>query len=983
VKNRSIPRLALIAFAWSLVAAAAAAAPPQAPTAPVPPPRLAIQDGRAGTALAVLDRAGSLPFPVAVQVDALAAEPDAALDRQLDALAGRGIPVWLTMPAPPRIEDAEPWRASLRRLLERHGRGLTILEVRIDDQPAAVAAFSTRVASTEVRAAYDAIRVALGGRRMIDVADREAVYTADLAPYVDLLVLPEDAIDGGRAWLSRTDPAAGLIVSAGGADQAGAGSVSADGTRRRLADAVLRYAGTSVSMSAWRASDDLAAALQSVAPVAALLTHDLEPLDESAAGLQLFVGADDVGGTVPHRLLFDNQTFATLLAYWGQPRTDNLRVEITLAVEGTPVAYDLLGGSQAAAAGFVRDPATRRVRASVPLTGAPMMLDFNAGAADVFAERSGVRGERQLSFANVIARYQARQRAQDALVRSYVAQVRMEQHFRPTMTDPGYDVVTENRYFVTGADVEWEELSFSVNGSTWGSDRPPFPLLQPEKVLSLPLLLRFDEGYRYRLDGTARVEGYDCYVVRFEPLKADASLYTGTIWVDRKTFVRIRVQAVQGGLAAPVVSNEEIQRYTPPVRVGNQEVYLFNGLTARQIMLIAGRNLLVEKKVTFTDFKINDPAFEDARQAARSSDHVMFRETDRGLRYYVKQEGVRVVSDRATNSAKAMAMGVYVDPSYAFPLPILGINYLDFEFGSPDSQLALLFAGVLAGGNIQRPRLGSTPLDASIDFFAIAVPSNDRVYDAAGERKTEALLTWPLTTGLNLGWQYTAFQKATFQYQFRFDAYVPDRTTDEAFTVPSSTVTNGFGGAWEYRRGGYTLLLDGARFVRASWKDWGLPEAPQGSGNSSGGRTYTKYTASLSRDFYFNVFHKVHLNGAWFGGSGLDRFAKYQFGMFDNTKVHGVPASGVRYSELAMARGSYSLNIFEQYRLDLFVEQAWGSDRPLDPAWQPIFGLGVAVNVRAPKNTILRIEAGKSRLPARYRNVGSTTLQVLLLKPLG
>jgi len=37
-------------------------------------------------------------------------------------------------------------------------------------------------------------------------------------------------------------------------------------------------------------------------------------------------------------------------------------------------------------------------------------------------------------------------------------------------------------------------------------------------------------------------------------------------------------------------------------------------------------------------------------------------------------------------------MGVTIDPSYAFPLPILGINYLDFEFGNPDTRLALLFA---------------------------------------------------------------------------------------------------------------------------------------------------------------------------------------------------------------------------------------------------------------------------------------------------
>ena len=44
-----------------------------------------------------------------------------------------------------------------------------------------------------------------------------------------------------------------------------------------------------------------------------------------------------------------------------------------------------------------------------------------------------------------------------------------------------------------------------------------------------------------------------------------------------------------------------------------------------------------------------------------------------------------------------MAMGVYVDPSYAFPLPIFGVNYLDFEFGTPDSQLAMLWDGSCDG----------------------------------------------------------------------------------------------------------------------------------------------------------------------------------------------------------------------------------------------------------------------------------------------
>ena len=45
-------------------------------------------------------------------------------------------------------------------------------------------------------------------------------------------------------------------------------------------------------------------------------------------------------------------------------------------------------------------------------------------------------------------------------------------------------------------------------------------------------------------------------------------------------------------------------------------------------------------------------------------------------------------------------------------------------------------------------------------------------------------------------------------------------------------------------------------------------------------------------------------------------------------------------------------------------------------------GLGVAVNLRARWNTILRAEVGKSFLPSGYRDVGSTTLQIMLLKPL-
>ena len=962
---------------FSLAAAATASAADTA--APQAAPRIAVSDDPAGAALRVLDETGTLPFPISVNVRSATFPADATLAARLAALEARHVPVWLTVSAPAAEQDVDAWRTALRALLDSRGATLHTLEIAVDRQPARVAAFAVQVAATEVRTTHEAIQVALGGAAMNERARREEIYRAELAPYVDVIVTNAAAADGVSGWLHQLDPTATIALT--GSSSRERGSEPA----RRIVDAVLEDLGTDVALHAWSAAEVTPAALRALLPVSDLLTDEISILDPAVAGLSLHVGAADVTASLPHRLLFDGKTFATYLVYTGEAGPQPLRMSLVLPVEGVPGVHDLVAGARTSAGSYTREQSTGRVQADAPLTGRPMVVDFNEGAAEVLIERSGVSAVKQLTIGEIIARHQQQQRAQDAIVRNYVATARMQQHFRPTVADNGmsssYDVVTDNRYFVAGSDVEWEELSFSVNGSKFGIDRPPFPLLQPEKVLSLPLQLRFDEGYTYALAGSERVDGFDCYVVKFDPVRQDSALYKGTVWIDKQTFARVRVQAVQGGLAAPVISNEETQHYAP-VAVGNRPVFLFAGLNARQIVLIAGRNLLVEKSVEFSDFRVNTGEFDRERASARESDRVMYRETDRGLRYFVKEDGTRVVSERPTNHAKAMAIGTTIDPSYSYPLPMLGIDYLNFQFGSPNQQLAVLFAGVLAAGNIQRSKIGHTRLDASLDFFGIAAPSSDRVYTATGESKGERVLNWPETTGFNLGWQATPFQKATFQYQFRFDGFAPDTTTVDTFDVPSSTVTQGIGGAWEYRRGGYSLLLNGARFYRASWQPWGLPDATDAGATTTSPGSYDKYQASLSRDFYLNPLSKLHFNGAYFGGHDLDRFSRYQFGLFDDTRIHGVPASGVRYGELAMVRGSYSLNIFEQYRLDLYLDRAWGRDDPGHGTWDPITGFGTAVNLRTPWNTILRADFGKSFLPARYGSLGSTVFQILLLKPM-
>ena len=168
----------------------------------------------------------------------------------------------------------------------------------------------------------------------------------------------------------------------------------------------------------------------------------------------------------------------------------------------------------------------------------------------------------------------------------------------------------ESRFYSDREGSEWEELSFSFNGARWGSDRPAFPLLQPEKVLSLPLDLQLDQDYEYELKGRERLGDRECYVVRFAPLSGSRSLYAGTVWIDTETFVKLKVQTVQTELSAPVVSNAEVYTYEKQGEGklnGGTGIYLLTRLSSKQLVLIAGRNLLVEKDSVFYDFHVNSP----------------------------------------------------------------------------------------------------------------------------------------------------------------------------------------------------------------------------------------------------------------------------------------------------------------------------------------------------------------------------------------
>lgn len=926
---------------------------------------------------AVADGPPDLPVAVRVAVDAVPdGDPDAGR-----VAAAHGWPVWLTIAGvdAPGV-DAAAWPARVRALLDATPN-LAAIQLKADGVDPRRTAFLVKLAATEVRARNASIPIVLGGAAA-RAPLRDAVLTPDVAPSVDALALARgDDVEAAAAWLASHDPGAVL------ADVDGPSPAGDDGTAFVAAE--LDRLGTPVAA---RGYDVTSAGLRRAVVVASRLrdayTGEVAPVAAADGTLVLRDDGVDVTAQRRWRLVYALDTLGTLLLVdHAGPGPARLAISLVSPSTGAVVVRDPLTGRDRRAERVERDDAAQRTEATVVLPGrGTWLIDFNHGAASTFVQREDVTAARTPSVDEILARHQARQAVERDLSPRYVMNARIQQYFRPSVTDAGYDVITENRFFVDRIDgTEWEERDFSVNGAHFGEPRPPFPLLQPEKVLTPPLTIDLDARYRYRLEGRATVNGREAWVVAFEPQRRGPSLYRGTVWIDSETYARVRQQAAQTALSAPVISNDETQDYAPVRLPSGAEVWLPSRIYAQQLILIAGRNLMVERRTTFSDYDVAPADFAAQRQEARGGSRTMYRDTDAGVRYFVKQGQERVVSDQSTTRAKALALGVTIDPGFEFPLPIGGINYLNFRFrGRSDTQVAVLFAGVLAAGNIQRPKAIANTIDASIDFFAIAPPSTDRLFGPGGEREDQSLLTWPLSTGLNLGWQASTYQRISGQYLFRFDGYVRDSTTADDYVTPSSTVTNGLGLLYEYRRGGYALTANATWSRRLSWRPWG-----EAGATAATPAAYLKYQATATKVFYLGPFSKIIVNGAWFGGDRLDRFSQYQFGLFDDTRIHGVPSAGVRYGELAMARGQYSFNLFDQYRTDLFVDRAWGRVRPggvpgvAAVPWEGLTGAGVAFNVRIPGRTaFLRGEVSHAFLPNRYTGLGSTTVQIMLLKPL-
>src|SRR5206468_3327093 len=143
----------------------------------------------------------------------------------------------------------------------------------------------------------------------------------------------------------------------------------------------------------------------------------------------------------------------------------------------------------------------------------------------------------------------------------YQARATISYHYRAETLGEEIDVASVNRFFWKDAVGEYQEIELYVNGARWKGKPPSLPFIQAEKVKEIPLEIRLDESYSYRLNGKDTVSGRPAYVVGFEPVNKESSLYSGEIWIDTNSFARLKIRLVQHGLKEPITSNSDIIEY--------------------------------------------------------------------------------------------------------------------------------------------------------------------------------------------------------------------------------------------------------------------------------------------------------------------------------------------------------------------------------------------------------------------------------------
>jgi hypothetical protein len=581
------------------------------------------------------------------------------------------------------------------------------------------------------------------------------------------------------------------------------------------------------------------------------------------------------------------------------------------------------------------------------------------------AEKVEVASQREIPVEEILRRLQAFEDAQDRRLDYYSATNTTHLRFQPAAGTQTFEATLQGPFFFSDSGTDWAWETLFVNGVRWrGKTLPEIPLVQPEKAAAVPLLIHFTKQYRYRLRGTDKVNGRDAWVVDFAPAGPGETgkLYQGTVWIDRQLYARLRTRAVQSGLEGEVISNEETMEYSPvdaqgqPAAWSAESFFMPLRLVAQQILSVVNNTTVVERETLLTDVRINGPDFEEKRAQVAQSEVTMVRDTEKGLRYLVKDEsGERVVKEGFDTSKLFLAGGVFYDDALDYPLPLGGLNYFSFDFRGTGTQVNAFFAGALLTVNAAQPRLFGSRFDFGGDFFAIALPFADTVFLEDEELEEQEVENRPASLGLKLGRPLGNFTRLSLEYDVVSSSFGDTDNTADELVLPSDNLTHSVELGASFSRSGYGLSARGSYSRRSEWDFWGLPGNPDWSEDK---QDFQRWQVRASKNWYLPRFQKIGAEVDYAGGSDLDRFSKYQFGFFGGTRVHGYQSNRVRAEEALAAHLTYGFEIGEFLRLDAVGDVAWATDEDTGLDNELLAGVGLAGTFVGPWQTVVNLDVG-------------------------
>ena len=509
----------------------------------------------------------------------------------------------------------------------------------------------------------------------------------------------------------------------------------------------------------------------------------------------------------------------------------------------------------------------------------------------------------------LMAKMRATQLRDRAAIQSQSARLDVDLHIqgeRGTGADIGF---TFRSFDMAGEaqEVLQQEVRFNgVKANLQGEVQ--LPVIEPRSTLAPPVALELTERYRYS-DGGPGAPGQR--LIRFEPVDQDPLLFEGELRVAEATGRLLEERSSRRNLPGVVKSERRTLVYGEPA----PGLWCLLKAGAFERWVTAGGISQVQRRLVYSDFRINEPAFERERQEARASAGTMLKQTVDGARYYVHQEdGSRKVEERMRLSGKGFGAVVVMDSRMSPPaLPAGGFAYFNFNALNRGIQINVLTAVVFNTASIMVPDL-PWKLDFSAKATAMLWPIPERpVVDgklSARDAVDRSFLKTSLTLGRDLGAGFRFEGSGLFDYN-RFSKTRDKNLETPGFTLPPSGWQKGWQGtlSWQFRGFQVKGLSGGGH----------RPEGTYGTGQliPDGGR-FRYRGGSLGFDQQLDSNWMLHGEVGRVAGRGFDRFLQ----LGGEAHVEGVNTAAVPSDRTEFGKVAIGLPATRFLRLTFAVDHA-------------------------------------------------------------